>query len=65
MLVDFISGQLKYWHMSKHNLWPVLTYENHRNYLFSEAPIFGFYEKSLTSFFKNVLMCLLIGLEIF
>ena len=32
--------------MSEHNLWPNLTYENRRNYLFIEAPIFWFHEKS-------------------
>ena len=44
--VDFISGQLKfkkYERMSKHNLWLDLTYENRRNYLFIEAPIFFFF----------------------
>ena len=32
--------------MSKHNSQPDLTYKNCRNYLFIEAPIFLFYEKS-------------------
>ena len=42
-LVNFILGQPKfkcmYVCMSKHNLWPDLTYENRRNYLFFEVPI--------------------------
>ena len=72
MRVDFYFGSSKvqmYGRMSKHNFLPDLTYENHWNYLFFEAPIFWFYEKSLIRFyfFANVLisMCLLFGLKIY
>ena len=54
-----------YGRTNKHNLWPDLTDQNRKNYLFIEVPIFWFYKKSSIRFFENVVisMCLLIGLK--